>query len=50
MASNGLTSNPDEYLKTFPEMDDRRHKKMAHESDEDSIEEEYDEVDMCMNI
>ncbi|OUM69617.1 hypothetical protein PIROE2DRAFT_2486 [Piromyces sp. E2] len=50
MASNGLTSNPEEYLKAFPEMDNHRHKNMDHESDENiEMEEEFDEVDMLIN-
>jgi len=45
MASNGLTSDPDEYLNTFPEAGGQRNK---HRNDEeDTIVEEIDEVNMC---
>jgi len=47
MASNGLTSDPDEYLNTFPEAGSQRNR---HRNDEeDTIVEEIDEVNMLIN-
>jgi len=47
MASNGLTSDPDEYLNTFPEVGSQRLKQRNNNSEEDDILEEIDEVTMC---
>ncbi|ORX82945.1 hypothetical protein BCR32DRAFT_267329 [Anaeromyces robustus] len=50
MASNGLTSNPEEYLKTFPEIGSQRRKIMekGHDNDFEQYE-EIDEVNMLIN-
>ncbi|ORX55406.1 hypothetical protein BCR36DRAFT_185567 [Piromyces finnis] len=48
MASNGLTSNPDEYLKAFPDRENQKHKKLDSNYDEDIIE-DIDEINMLIN-
>jgi len=50
MASNGVTSNPEEYLKAFPEIGSQRRRIMENGINNESIEDEtFDEVEMCMD-
>ncbi|ORY79608.1 hypothetical protein LY90DRAFT_664672, partial [Neocallimastix californiae] len=50
MASNGVTSNPEEYLKAFPEIGSQRRRIMENGINNESIEDEtFDEVEMLID-